>query len=166
MAGRATKPDQIHEAAHAVVAHYLGRTVEWITTDPGSNPHGHPGGTKFEPWPDGVDMRTRYERAIIISFAGGIAQTREANDDQALVAHAERASQKDIEQAIALAKLSWPDEDERRQQLLRLIEEAERLVYRHWDEIDRVADALLLHRLLTGDQLVALLSSPDKTSPV
>ena len=93
----------IHEAAHAVIAHYLGREVTFIavSADPSTDAYVCPALTTYAPWPNAVDKRTRGERGIIISIAGGLAQARYAGSHL----RAEKASEIDFVQALGRANL-------------------------------------------------------------
>jgi hypothetical protein len=149
-----------HEAAHAVIAHHLGREVVSISVVPSTSSDGKalPALTVFAPWPETLSKQIRGEREIIISYAGGIAQERYTSDEIA----ADRAAESDRIQAIGEAKYLWPNVEEASEQLRRLLDDTRWLVDRYWAEIERVANALLSRDTLTGAEFAKLLSTPSQ----
>jgi ATP-dependent Zn protease len=145
-----------HEAGHVVVGHRLG--VELASVDILSDGQGGNGHTVFNvprwfrPSATMDERRRRYAEAVVTTFlAGPIAEARVAGF------HNLEGSGYDLD-AVAREWLRLLEPPERYEaQLDELTAEAEKLVDENWPAIERLAQALLERRRLTGAEALQLL---------
>ena len=145
-----------HEAGHVVVGHLLG--VELASVDILRDGEGGNGHTIFNvpPWfrPSATldERRRRYAEAVVTTFlAGPIAEARVAGF------HNLEGSGYDLD-AVAREWLRLLEPPERYEARLdELTVRAEALVDENWPAIERLAQALLERRSLTGAEALQLL---------
>ena len=160
------KATAYHEAGHAVACYYLGVKVKSATVvpDKGQGTHGH---VRHEDMYRGLDpeidlsgrARLRMERSIIISLAGAAAQRRYSRQSWR---HDHGAS--DFRAAANLA-LRIGGDDDGADRFLRWLElRTDRLVQNHWQDIERVARALLERKTMNGGEIVKIIEGEGGTA--
>jgi hypothetical protein len=137
-----------HEAGHAVAAATLGGAVITSTITRKKDQFG------LTEWslPDPVDPRKR----IIVTFAGPLAHHR--HNPKCFEPDAAQSDFLDIDRIVEA--LDLPEEQQARFKS-ECEQEAERLLDENWVLIERVAEALFLHRTLNGLQAKAVLGDPE-----
>src|ERR1700722_13727258 len=137
----------IHEAGHAVVALAVGVPLAEATIVPEGDFLGHvfaPSGARY--WQDGDDgcLRELVEADCIVSLAGGVAERL------LLPAPFDRRGCSSDYRNVREWLRKW--------ELCRgaIMRRTERLVRRHAEAIERVAEALIAHRRLPGEDVVTL----------
>jgi hypothetical protein len=157
------KATAYHEAGHAVACYCLGVKVKSATVVPDKDQgtHGH---ARHENMFRGLDpeidlsgrVRLQMERKIIISLAGVAAQRRYSR--QSWRSHHGRS---DFRAAADLALRIGGDGDGANRFLRWLELQTDRLVENRWQDIERVARALLERRILTGSEIVEIIEGEE-----
>ncbi len=134
-----------HEAGHAVVAYHLGAETRHVTIVPDHFSVGHfTHGDLFCARGLGSD-RANLERAIQICLAGPLAQARFHRRS-----YRRRDGRQDYDCATGLARYLAGSAGER--EFLGYLERRTKALVNHfWNDIDRVARALLEHDELSGN---------------
>jgi ATP-dependent Zn protease len=143
-----------HEAGHAVVAYHLGVEVQYVTIVPDHFSAGHfVYGDLFSAPGLGSD-RANLERAIKICLAGPLAQARFHRPS-----YRRRNGRQDYDCATGLARYLAGSDGER--EFLRYQERQTRnLIDHYWNDIGRVARALLEYDHLSGTAVKKIIEAP------
>jgi hypothetical protein len=154
------------EAAHVLAAHVLGQSISTVElTDTGG---------EFRPFeraswePTTAEGRERFRDAVVrslgpehldemlpllVGLSAGLAAQRR------IVGHAhDDYANADMEQCEAIAGAVAPGAESELRMLAQ--ERAERIVTRHWRQIEALASKLLLHRQLNAKQIMAIIDVP------
>ena len=143
-----------HEAGHAVVAYHLGVEVRYVTIVPDHFSGGHFAyGDLFCARGLGSD-RANLERAIKICLAGPLAQGRFHRRS-----YSRRNGRQDYDCATGLARYLAGSAGER--EFLRHLERRTNdLIDHFWNDIERVARALLKYDELSGAEVKKIIETP------
>jgi hypothetical protein len=145
-----------HEAGHAVVAYHLEAEIRHVTIVPDHFCAGHfTHGGLFCARGLGSD-RANLERAIKICLAGPLAQARFHRRS-----YRRRDGRQDYDCATGLARYLAGSAGER-EFLGYLARRTKALVDRFWNDIDRVARALLEHDELSGNAVKDIIEAPRR----
>ncbi len=151
-----------HEAGHAVAAVIQDLRIEYSTIKPTKDSRGStlsPGVFGYEP--SGKRAQKRTARANILKSFAGFQAERIFNPDAD-----KRLSQDDENNVFWLSRtycvfpryMNHVGDDYHQDYLEKLRREANKLLRRHWESVQAVADALLEHKKLSYDQVQAIVS--------
>jgi hypothetical protein len=160
-AGARERATAYHEAGHAVACYYLGVKVKSATIVPDKDQRGH---VRHEAMFRGLNpeidlsgrARLQMERSIIIGLAGMAAQRRY---DRKSWRHYHGAS--DFRVVVDLAFRIGGDSDGTNQFLRWLELCTDRLVESRWQDIERVARALLERKIMAGSEIDEVIDGED-----
>ena len=152
----------LHEAAHAVAATVVGRTVTSVTIVPDVGGWGCCEYAPFEPvavlaYRD--DPRNR--KQAIITLAGSVAERRRFKDTDPRYASADMTH---VDNLIGFM-LGNADSEEEEELRADMRAETERLVATHWGAIEALAAALLERPTLTGEEVAAIIAAASTATP-
>jgi len=165
-AGARERATAYHEAGHAVACYYLGVKAKSATIVPDKD-QGILGHVRHEDMFRGLNpeidlsgrARLQMERSIIISLAGMAAQRRY---DRKSWRHYHGAS--DFRAASDLASRIGGDSDGTNQFLRWLELRTDRLVESRWQNIERVARALLERKTMASSEIVEIIDGEEGKS--
>lgn len=134
-----------HEAGHALVAHWQGAEVRWVTLE--SDRDDHEGHTEVA-W-RGLDTRERLRRSAMVALAGPVAEMLETDVDPE-EPDVLATWQGDWDEAVACLRVLAPDERERDRLLRRLLGQVRAFLAEPSvrERLARVVDALDAHETL------------------
>jgi hypothetical protein len=160
----------IHEAAHAVLAWVTGRRIERLAMVSDeqysrlpSMPDARAGCLVVGPLPPGVDLkdekyRVLADREAMIALAGKLASLRYRGASRWDVV----LTQSDLE-GLSFAASHAGDSQERLNSYLdRLAAKTTQYLDAYWPHVEALADALLRHRVLSGEQVMTILRGVER----
>lgn len=150
-----------HEAGHAVVAHYERVRYRYATIRPGEDSFGHVlfrhPGKWFQPDME-KDARHRgyIERVARVDFAGLAAEARFKGR------HNWRGASHDLHDAVNLLDYICGSNEEVEAYVNLMRVQARGLVEWHWNEVQAIADALLVRERLTAAEIAEIIAAINR----
>ena len=145
-----------HEAGHAVMAHLCGQHLTQVEIIGDEEHSGSVSSLRLRDEPEmgeeGLGLRTAAIEARILCVCAGMVSEQMVSGSR----HWDEGSE-DVDEAVRLAMRVVGDCERVMVYLEEAREHAEFVLRRHWAAVETLANALLLHRSLVGQQVRAIL---------